>query len=163
MDDKDLLKGKKILLVDDETDVLETLTDILSMCNVKTASNFETAKALLEKENFDIAVLDIMGVDGYNLLEIAKKQKIIAVMLTAHALSLENTLESFKKGADLYVPKEELSKIAMYLEDVLEGRAKGRHSWWRWMERFGPYYDKRFGADWKEKSDKFNEILKYRV
>ena len=163
MEHKSLLKGKKVLLVDDEVDILETLLDILTMCEVKTASDFETAKALLENEHFDIAVLDIMGVDGYTLLEIAKNKGIIAIMLTAHALSLENTFQSFERGADLYVPKEELFNIAVFLEDVLEGRSKGRHSWWKWMERFGPFYDKRFGEDWKKKSEKLLERLKYRV
>lgn len=47
---------------------------------------------------FDLAILDIMGVDGYKLLKIAVEQEIIAVMLTAHALSPEDTVKSFRMG-----------------------------------------------------------------
>ena len=61
---KDLLKGKTVLVVDDERDVLETLEDLLSMCEVLKASTFEEGELALETQAFDIAVLDIMGVDG---------------------------------------------------------------------------------------------------
>jgi len=40
-----------------------------------------------------------MGVDGYKLLEIAVERKVIAVMLTANALSPEDTVKSLKDGA----------------------------------------------------------------
>jgi CheY-like chemotaxis protein len=99
-----LLDGKRVLIVDDEPDVLETLAQLLPMCDVKKASTFEGAKELIEKEEFDIAVLDIMGVDGYKLLEISKKWDVIAVMLTAHALSPANIVRSFKGGAASYIP-----------------------------------------------------------
>jgi FixJ family two-component response regulator len=44
----DLLKGRKILVVDDELDILDTLVDMLDQCDVETASSFESAKELLE-------------------------------------------------------------------------------------------------------------------
>ena len=44
----DLLKGKKILIVDDEPDVLDTLQELLDMCNVVKAGTFEEAKRQLE-------------------------------------------------------------------------------------------------------------------
>ena len=42
-----LIKGKRVLIVDDEKDVLDTLVDLLSMCKLDTASTFEQAKDLL--------------------------------------------------------------------------------------------------------------------
>ena len=39
------------------------------------AATFEEGKALLESQVFDVAILDIMGVDGYGLLEIATGRK----------------------------------------------------------------------------------------
>jgi len=69
MVDQDKLAGKRVLLVDDEPDILDALKELLSMCVIKTASSFEESKRLLEYSNFDIAVLDIMGVDGYNLFK----------------------------------------------------------------------------------------------
>ncbi|MEJ2024323.1 MAG: response regulator receiver protein, partial [Deltaproteobacteria bacterium] len=62
-------------------------------------ATYEDAKALLEKNQYHIAVLDIMGVRGYDLLEIAKRRNIPALMLTAHAVSKENLKKSFEKGA----------------------------------------------------------------
>jgi len=81
MEKDGLLDGKKILIVDDEPDVLETLEELLTMCEVKKATSFDEAKDLLEGEYFDMAILDIMGVDGYKLLEIAKNREVVAVML----------------------------------------------------------------------------------
>ena len=110
--EKSLLKGKKVLIVDDEPDVLDTLEELLSDCDLKKASTFEEAKALLEKEPFDIAVLDIMGVNGYKLLDIAKEKKVVPVMLTAHALSPENIVKSYREGAASYLPKDEMFLIS---------------------------------------------------
>jgi CheY-like chemotaxis protein len=155
------LNGKKVLIVDDEPDVLETLSGLLSMCDVKKASTFEEARDFLDKDELDIAVLDIMGVNGYKLLEIANKKSVIAVMLTAHALSPDNIVKSFKGGAASYLPKEEMARIAEFLEEVLEAKEKGKHLWWRWLDRWGDFYDKKFGADWKDEDKEFWEKFKY--
>jgi DNA-binding NtrC family response regulator len=152
-----LLVGKRVLIVDDEPDVLETLVPLLSMCDVQTASSFEEAKKLLETKAFDIAVLDIMGVDGYKLLEISKKRKLIAVMLTAHALSPDNIVKSFKGGAASYLPKEEMARVADFLEELLEAKEKGKHFWWRWLDRWGSYYENKFGPDWQKQDKEFWE------
>jgi DNA-binding response OmpR family regulator len=146
----DRLKYKRVLIVDDEPDVLETLEALLPMCDVVKASSFEEAKGILETQYFDIAILDIMGVDGYKLLEIAARRKVISVMLTAHALSPEDTVKSFKGGAASYVPKEKMSEITTYLNDILEAQEQGKSAWWRWLERFSNYYDNKFGPDWKK-------------
>jgi DNA-binding NtrC family response regulator len=151
----DLLDYKRVLIVDDEPDVLDTLEEELSMCDVVKAGSFEEAKEILENQYFDIAVLDIMGVDGYRLLEIANEKGVPAVMVTAHALSPEDTVKSFKKGAALYVPKDKLNDIATYLEDVLEAQEQGKKFWWRWIDRFGAYYNKKFGANWKKVDEDF--------
>jgi DNA-binding response OmpR family regulator len=92
----DILKGKKILVVDDEPDVLESLKEILQECDVETASSYESAKELFERIEFDAAILDIMGVRGFDLLEIAIEKKIPALMLTAHGLNPDNLVGSIK-------------------------------------------------------------------
>jgi DNA-binding NtrC family response regulator len=149
------LDGKKVLIVDDEPDVLETLKELLESCEIETASNFEEAEKKLHTQSFDIAVLDIMGVDGYRLLDISKRKNVIAVMLTAHAFSTDNTIKSFKEGAALYIPKEKMVDIATYLDDVLEAQAKGEHSWWRWLDRFANLYAKKFTPKWQDKDRDF--------
>jgi len=75
MDKDKLLKGRRILIVDDEPDVLETLEDLLPMCAVTKAETFEQARDLLQDQYFDMAILDIMGVGGYKLLEICIKKR----------------------------------------------------------------------------------------
>jgi DNA-binding response OmpR family regulator len=74
MDPEKILRGKRVLLVDDEKDILAFLTELLGMCKIDAAGSFEEAKEFLETNEYDIAVLDIMGVRGYDLLEIAKQK-----------------------------------------------------------------------------------------
>jgi len=151
----ELLRGKRILIVDDEVDVLEILEQQLSMCHVVKASTFEKAKELLSTEYFDIAILDIMGVDGYKLLEIANENKVLSVMLTAHALSPQHLMKSIKNGAASYVPKEKLAEIATFLNDILEAKEQGKHFWWRWYDRLGSFFERRFGPDWQKEDKEF--------
>jgi len=155
------LVGKRVLIVDDEPDVLETLAQLLSMCDIKKATTYDEAERLFEKEKLDIAVLDIMGVDGYKLLDISKRRNVIAVMLTAHALSPEHIVKSFKGGAASYLPKEEMARIADFLEEILEAKEKGKHLWWRWLDRWGEYYEKKFGPDWHQEDKEFWEKFPY--
>ena len=105
MMNKGILGGKKILVVDDEEDVLETIKEQLSAFDVTTANNFETAKEYLENEKFDLAILDIMGVKGFDLLYYAKKNKIRAIMLTAHAMDAESMENLQTKVLYLFYPK----------------------------------------------------------
>jgi DNA-binding NtrC family response regulator len=163
MSEQSLLDGKRILTVDDEPDVLESLEELLPMCEVVKVSNFNKAKELLESQYFDMAILDIMGVDGYELLEIAREKKVIAVMLTAHALSVDDTVKSYREGAASYVPKDEMANIAAFLEDILEAKEKGQNFWWRWLDRLGTYYEKKFGADWQNKDEEFWKDFRNRI
>ena len=150
----DMLKGKKILIVDDEPDVLDTLEDLLSMCKVVKAGSFEEAKRQLKAQSFDMAILDIMGVNGYELLEIAVAKKVTAVMLTAHALSPEDTMKSFKGGAAIYVPKDKITDIETILANVLEAKKKGKSTWVPFMGWAEAYYNAKFGPKWEEGRDK---------
>lgn len=163
MTDKDFLDGKRVLIVDDEFDILESLEELLPTCDITKTASFNEAKELLETEHFDIAILDIMGVDGYELLKIATERKVTAVMLTAYALSPEDTVKSYKEGAAYYIPKEKMANITTFLKDVLEAKEKGKSPWWRWLERFASFYDKRFGPDWmdtdKDFWKKFNHFV----
>lgn len=152
---ENLLDYKRILIVDDEPDVLDALEDLLPTSEVVRATNFSEAKTLLEREYFDLAVLDIMGVDGYALLEIAKNKDVIPVMLTAHALSPEDARKSFEEGAASYIPKERLPDISVYLNEILDAVQKGKSTWSQWFERFGSYMDRKFGPDWKNKDEQF--------
>jgi len=148
----DLLYNKRVLVVDDEPDILNVVGELLHMCDVIKAHSFEEAKKALELEYIDIAVLDIMGVDGYRLLEIANSRGIMVVMLTAHAMTPEDTERSFNKRAAFFVPKEKISEIPEFLSDVVDAKLEFKNTWSKWMDIFGPYYDRRFGARWKTKA-----------
>lgn len=152
---KDLLEGKKVLVVDDEPDVLEIIESLLPMCQVTKAGTFESARKLLDSQPFDIAILDIMGVDGYGLLEISKGKEIIAVMLTAHALSVDDTIRSYKGGAASYLPKDKMKDIESFLRDILEAKQQGKSAWSRWLERLESYYERKFGPNWQDKDKDF--------
>jgi CheY-like chemotaxis protein len=151
-----VIAGKYVLIVDDEQDVLDTLVELLDMCKLDTASSFTEAKRLLEENQYDIAILDIMGVDGYELLKIANTRKIPAFMLTAHALSSDNLKRSAEEGAAYYAPKDKMDDIATFLADVFEAIDEGKSTWGRMFDRLGGFFDKRFhGIDWREQEKEF--------
>jgi len=158
--ERHLLDYKRVLIVDDEPDILEVLEGLLPMCDVVRSTTFQEAKQLLETQYFDLAILDIMGVDGYGLLEIANSRKVIAVMLTAHALTPESIVRSYKEGAAYFVPKDEITKIVTFLEDILEAIEKGKPTWSRWFTRLGGFLDRKFGLKWQEDDKEFWERLK---
>lgn len=155
----DLLIYKRVLVVDDEPDILHIVGELLHMCEVVKVSSFDEAKEVLEREYFDLAILDIMGVQGYSLLEIADRRGITAVMLTAHALSPEDTEKSFKGGAAYYVPKDEIKNLPTYLGDVLEAKLQGKNTWSRWMDRFSAFYARKFGPSWKSRAEALKIIF----
>ncbi|UCD81925.1 MAG: response regulator [Desulfobacterales bacterium] len=158
MDPKKIIRGKRVLVVDDEQDVLDALIEHLDICKIDTASSFEEAKQLLEENLYDIAILDIMGVDGFSLLEIAIARGIPALMLTAHALSEDTLKKSADMCASYYVPKEEIHKIEIFVADVIEAVEKKKSPWIKCFERLGSFYDERFGGtNWREKEKEFWE------
>ena len=143
-----ILEGKKVLIVDDEPDVLEALEETLDMCEIDTSTEYEKANQLLNSKSYDLAVLDIMGVNGYDLLAVANRKGIPAVMLTAHALSANNFAKSMDEGACAYLPKDRLSEIDVFLTDVLEDGGKNIGLWGKWFDRLKGYYDNKFGPGW---------------
>ncbi len=156
-----LLVGKRVLIVDDEPDVLETLTELLSMCDLVSAASFEEAKALLEAQHFDVAILDIMGVRGYDLLKVANEHEVIGVMLTAHALSPEDLIKSHREGAASYLPKDKMSDIVSFLEDILDAKEKGRSPWERSMDRLASFFNRNFGQGWQKVDQEFWDEFKF--
>ena len=142
------LEGKKILIVDDEPDILETLGDLLDMCVTDAAQDFETASSMLEQNTYDMTVLDVMGVNGYELLETANQKEIPSVMLTARALTKDNFDKSMQKGARAYVPKDKMYEIEAILEDVLEEKDQQDPKQGKWFGRVKDYFEAAFGKGW---------------
>jgi len=151
----DVLAGKKILIVDDEPDVLETLKELLDMCVIDSAPDFTTAKQFLKNKSYDAAILDIMGVNGYDLLELTEEKGTPALMLTAHALSPDHLVGTIKKGAYSYIPKHEMINIFGYLAEVITAREEGRQKPKNWFKKLMPYFDKKFGSGWENEQKEF--------
>ena len=161
MDNKKIIEGKKLLLVDDEQDVIETLKDLLNMCSIDTAADFQTAEKLLNQNRYDVAVLDIMGVNGYDLLEIANKRGIPVLMLTSHAFSPDDFGKSISEGAKAYIPKEKMTEIDVFVADLLKAQI-GVEKPYKWISRLKSFFEKRFGKDWLMNYKELREEVKKR-
>jgi CheY-like chemotaxis protein len=145
-----LLEGKRILAVDDEPDVLEVIKEQLPQCQVTTASNYEAARHHIVNENFDLVILDIMGVNGFALLEECRKRGLFAAMLTAHAVNVDSLNRSIKLGAVSFLPKDELARLPELIAEILEALAEGRTHWQQLFKRLGPFFKERLGVTWED-------------
>lgn len=128
---------------------------MLDECNIETASTYEEAEELLKTKTYDAVILDIMGVRGFDLLELATHKKMPAMMLTAHGLSPENLVGSIKLGAKSYIPKDKIGEIGVYLEEIFRAKEKGIEKSGSWFVRLGSFFDERFGYGWKNKNKRF--------
>jgi len=149
-----ILNGKRILAVDDEPDVLAVLEEEIGEacpnCRIDKATSYEEAMKKIESQDYDVVILDIMGVRGFDLLDAAVKRKLRVAMLTAHALSPEALKLSFDKKARAYLPKEKLGEIVPFLEDVLT--YEYLPGWKRLMGRLKSFFDAKFESDWEKKT-----------
>jgi len=150
MTEHDILAGKKILAVDDEEDVLEVIQEQLSTCELSTAHDYNGARELLETGMFDLAVLDIMGVRGFDLLDIATRKKIPAVILTAHSMTPESLQRAIDKGAVSFLPKDELFRLSELFAEILGEVQEGRTHWAKLESRLGHRFKKLWGEMWEE-------------
>jgi len=153
-----ILDGKRILAVDDEPDILtlleEEIVDACPRCQFEKAVTFETAVKMLNSENYDLVILDIMGVRGFDLLAIAEGRKIPVAMLTAHALNPEALKRSIQMRARAYLPKEKLGEIVPFLEDIFR-ESDHASGWGVLMKKLEGYFDARWGENWKESEAQF--------
>jgi DNA-binding response OmpR family regulator len=114
----------KVLLVDDEADILEVIQDRLEAYgfNVITASNGVDALDRLAMENFDGIFLDVKmpemgGIEA--LEEIRKKDKQIPIIIITSSSTREAAIDAIAKGANDYVLKPfEWSELKAKIEKV---------------------------------------------
>ena len=116
-----------ILIAEDEHLIARlielTLTRAGYHCTV--AEDGTTAADLIEKQSFDLALLDIMlpGADGYELLEYLKPQGVPVIFITAKA-AVKDRVQGLRLGADDYITKP-------FAAEELVARMETSRSWWR--------------------------------
>ncbi len=149
-----ILNNKRVLAVDDEPDVLEVLEEEIleaaPTCKFEKAPTYEIAAERLKSNAYDIIILDIMGVRGFDLLDLAVGRGFKVIMLTAHALNPEALKRSFEMKARAYLPKEKLGEIVPFLEDVLS--YDYLPGWKRLLEKLKGFFDSKFESDWEKKT-----------
>jgi DNA-binding response OmpR family regulator len=128
------MNPKKILVVDDEVDLVETLRFPLEMegYHVLVSYNGEDALNQARKENPDLILLDLMlpKLDGYKvcrLLKFDERYKHIPIlMLTAKTQEKDKVL-GLETGADEYITKPFemdylIDKVKAYLSKLESGK-----------------------------------------
>ena len=152
------LTDRLILVVDDEPDILDTVAEYLEGCQVHKATEYDTALQYILSYTYDVVILDIMGVNGFELLKHSVSRGFPTVMFTAHALSPESLKKSIKLGAVYFLPKEKIAELRSHIEDIVLGN--GKSMWHNVFDKMGSYFSKKFGPDWKEKDRFFREFEK---
>lgn len=154
------LNNKRVLAVDDEPDVLDTLREQLEEFPglvFDAAVNYEQGYHLLRSWTYDLVILDIMGVRGFDLLNASVSLGFPTVMLTAHALTRDALKKSIEMGARSYIPKEKMAEIVPFLEDVLS--LSYRPGWKRVFEKLGGSFNAKFGPGWQKSEKAFWESV----
>ncbi|AIC92704.1 response regulator transcription factor [Shouchella lehensis] len=100
---------KNILLVDDQTDILELMSDYLEAVNytVHTASDAEGALRTIDKEEIDIILLDVMmpGDNGFTLCKKIRKFSMIPILFLTARESDNDRIRGLTIGGDDYISK----------------------------------------------------------
>jgi len=152
-----ILNGKRILAVDDEPDVLtvleEEILEACPDCKFDKATTYPEAARKMSAHRYDLVVLDIMGVRGFELLDVAVKQKLPVAMLTAHALTPEALTQSIQMMARVYLPKEKMGEIVPFLEYVL--KYEYLNGWNVLLKKLKGFFNERWGKDWQKTHESF--------
>ena len=113
----------KILVVDDEKSICDLIDLNLSASgyHCQSVQNGLDAIDLIEKENFDLILLDIMlpGADGYDVMEYIRPLKIPVIFITAKH-EVKDRVKGLKLGADDYLVKPfDVVELVARVEAVL--------------------------------------------
>ncbi len=119
----------RVLLVDDETDFLETLVKRLTKRNLDVAGveSGESALAALEAAPVDVVVLDVRlpGIDGVETLRRIKQTSplIEVILLTGHA-NMEVAVEGMELGAfDYLIKPVDIDELLYKMQDAGKKKA----------------------------------------
>ena len=140
------LEGKRILVVDNEPDILDAVQEALACSQVVTAGSFDRAQGLIAEKSFDLAILDIMGVSGFFLLEVCRKNKLPVAMLTTRAIDAQSLSNAMMLGAVSFIPKEALCQLPEIVAEILEDLEHGRYPLGETLSAFRPFFRGKVGC-----------------
>lgn len=108
--DNSFLHNKKLLLVDDEPELLKMVTSILSddgFENIVTAISVNEGISAVQNEKPDLAVLDVMlpDGDGFSLMQQIRAFSDVPVIFLTAKDEAEDKLAGLGLGADDYIAK----------------------------------------------------------
>jgi hypothetical protein len=152
------LENLTVLVVNNNTDVLDSVADELGMCLVHLAPDYETAFQYLLGYKYDIVILDVMDVTNLELLKISTSQKFPTIMLTADELTLEFLKKSIQTGAAFFFPRELIQELREFLEKLITDKWKPDRL--PLFDRVDLYLGKYFGSDLKDKEKFLKDIKK---
>ena len=115
----DYLKSKRILLVDDEQELLDMVTSILSedgFSNVYTAKSVKDAITYAEKIVPELAILDVMLPDGngFDLMKQLRQRGDYPILFLSARGEDDDRFKGFGLGADDYIVKPFLPKELVF-------------------------------------------------
>jgi CheY-like chemotaxis protein len=122
------LAGKRVLVVDDEIDIGRLVAFELTECQVDVALSFEEALERFAATKYDVVLLDIMGVDGYTLLE-RMAPSVPCIILTGRALSRADLMRAAAGRAVLFLPKDEVGRLEKYVAKAIGAK----EPLWSWL------------------------------
>jgi DNA-binding response OmpR family regulator len=101
----------RVLLVDDEQELVETLAERLGIRGIEArwATDGDAALELVDRENFDLAVLDVKipGINGIHLHKMMKEKhpQMKFIFMTGHGSQDDFAAGSAETGVDYYLLK----------------------------------------------------------
>ena len=115
----DYLLNKRILLVDDEQDLLDMVLSILTeygFNNIQTAKSVKEAIAEAERNRPELAILDVMLPDGngFDLMEQLKQKGDYPILFLTARGEDDDKFKGFGLGADDYIVKPFLPKELLF-------------------------------------------------
>ncbi len=121
----------KILIVDDEPSIVSMLTMHLRLAghSCLPAADAEQARAVLQSDAPDVALLDVMlpGEDGFTLSGDLLRRKIPVIFLTAKT-AVQDRVYGLRLGAEDYILKPfEPAELLARIEVILRRTAKTRY------------------------------------
>ncbi len=113
------LKSKRILLIDDEQELLDMVVSILSeggFTNIRTAKSIKQAKSVVSDFSPELAILDVMLPDGngFSLMEALKADADYPILFLTARGEEEDKFKGFVLGADDYMVKPFLPKELLF-------------------------------------------------